>query len=265
VYAAWALQLQGYPVRAEARMAEALVLAGSLDHPFSLAYAHHFAAAFHQCRGERRAMQELEDAALAHATVHGFGLFLMGGAIHRGWLQADQGQGEEGLARMRQGLQGWRAIGAELRVPTFLALMADVHGKVGQPDEGLSLVSEALVLGERTGQRYWDAELYRLKGTLTLQRERERGRPRGTSEAEACFLEAIEVARRQGARSLELRAATHLARLWASRERSNEAHALLSAAYRRFTEGFETADLRDAKSVLDRLAGGTYGQGSRRR
>jgi predicted ATPase len=143
--------------------------------------------------------------------------------------------------------------------------MAEGHGKVGRADEGLSLVSEALVLGERTGQRYWDAELHRLKGTLTLQRERERGRPRVTSHAEACFLEAIEVARRQEARSLELRAATHLARLWASRERSSEAHALLSETYHRFTEGFETADLSDAKSVLDGLVGGVYGQGSRRR
>src|SRR5262249_21862767 len=133
VYTAWALQLLGYPARAAARMREAVELARSLAHPFSLAYAYHFAAAFHQCRSERQAVQELEDTALAHGTAHGFGLFLMAGSIHRGWLLADQGRGEEGLAQMRQGLAAWRAVGVELRTPSFLALVAEVCEMIRRP------------------------------------------------------------------------------------------------------------------------------------
>jgi len=126
--------------------------------------------------------------------------------------------------------------------PGFLALVAEVCEKVNQPGEGLSAVAEALAAAEHTGQRYWDAELHRLKGMLTRQ-----------SDAEACFLEAIRIAQRQRAKSLELRAATSLSRLWATRGKASEAHALLSAIYAEFTEGFDTADLSDAKSLLEQL------------
>jgi predicted ATPase len=242
VYAAWTLQLLGHPARAAARMREALALARSLDHPFSVVYACHFAASFHLYRRERDAVQELEDEALAYSTEHGFRLFPMIGAIHRGWLLSEQARGEEGLALMREGLAALRAIGIELRRPTFLALVAEVCAKVNQPGEGLSAVAEALAAGGDTGQRYWDAELHRLQGTLTRQ-----------SDAESCFLEAIRVAQRQRAKSLELRAGTSLSRLWANTGKASEAHALLSAIYDGFTEGFDTADLSDAKSLLDQL------------
>jgi predicted ATPase/DNA-binding winged helix-turn-helix (wHTH) protein len=243
VYAAWALQLLGYPSRAAARMRAVLEAARSLEHPFSLAYAYFFATGFHQARGEREAAQELQDAALAHATVHGFGLFLVAGAIHRGWLLAQQGRAEDGLAQMREGLTAWRA-GAELRVPAFLASMAEVHATLGRPEAGLSLVTEAMAVAERTGQHYWDAELYRLKGALTLQGHA------GSASAEAWLLDAIGVARQQKARWFELRAATDLSRLWASRGQAKDAHVLLSDVYTSFTEGFETADLSQARSVL---------------
>ena len=243
VYAAWTLQLLGHPARAAARMREALALARSLGHPFSVVYACHFAASFHLYRRERDAVQELEDEALAHATEHEFRLFPMMGAIHRGWVLSEQARGEDGLVLMREGLAALRTIGIEFRRPAFLALVAEACEKVHRPGEGLAAVAEALAAAEHTGQRYWDAELHRLKGMLT--------RP---SDAEACFLEAIRIAQRQRAKSLELRAATGLSRLWANTGKVSEAHALLSAIYDGFTEGFDTADLSDAKSLLEQLA-----------
>ena len=242
MYAAWTLQLLGHPVRAAARMREALALARSLGHPFSVVYACHFAASFHLYRREREAVQELEDESLAYATEHGFRLFPLMGAIHHGWVLSEQARREEGLAQMREGLAALRAIGIEFRRPGFLALVADVCEKVNQPGEGLSAVAEALAAAEHTGQRYWDAELHRLQGTLTRQ-----------SDAESCFLEAIRIAQRQRAKSLELRAATSLSRLWANTAKVSEAHALLSAIYDGFTEGFDTADLSDAKSLIEQL------------
>jgi predicted ATPase len=242
VYAAWTLQLLGHPVRAAARMREALALARSLDHPFSVVYACHFAAGFHLRRREHEAVRELEDEGLAYSTEHGFRLFPVMGAIHRGWLLSEQGRGEEALAQMREGLAALRAIGIEFRRPAFLALVAEVCEKINQPGEGLSAVAEALAAAEHTGQRYWDAELHRLKGMLTRK-----------SDAEASFLEAIGIAQRQGAKSLELRAATSLSRLWASQGKAREARALLSAIYDGFTEGFDTADVSEAKSLLEQL------------
>ena len=255
VYAAWTLQLLGHPARAAARMREALALARSLDHPFSVAYACHFAAGFHLCRRERDAAQELENEALVYSTDHGFRLFPMMGAIHRGWVLSEQARREEGLAQMREGLAALRAIGIELRRPVFLALLAEVCEKIRQPGEGLSAVTEALAVGAHTGQRHWDAELHRLKGTLMLQAELASAVP-GTAvarDAESSFLEAIEIARRQRAKSFELRAATSLSRLRADQGKRAEARALLSDIYGWFTEGFDTADLREAKLLLEEL------------
>ena len=273
-HAALALWVLGYPTRAAARMGEALALARSLAHPFSLAYACHFAAGLYQWRRERQVVQELEDAAFAHDTEHGFGLFLTAGAVQRGWLLAEQGQGEEGLTQMRQAVARHRDVGAEVLVPAFLALVAETHGKLGQPAEGLSAVTEALTAGYQSGQHYWEAELHRLRGVLTLQvgtspgldtgsrgarhdSPGRAGRRSGTPstaavrDAESCFREAIEIARRQGAKSLELRAAMSLGRLWATRGKAREAHALLSDIYNWFTEGADTVDLGEAKSLLE--------------
>ena len=211
---------------------------------------------------------------MPYATEHEFRLFPVMGAIHRGWLLSKQARGEEGLAQMREGLASLRAIGIEFRRPGFLALVAEVC-EVNQPGEGLAAVAEGLAAAEHTGQRYWDAELHRLQGMLTLQSGASRGhgtgkrrpghgdkpagrRPAaagraGSGDAESCLLEAIRIAQRQGARSLELRAATSLSRLWANTGKVSEAHALLSAIYDWFTEGFDTADLSDAKSLLEQL------------
>jgi predicted ATPase/DNA-binding winged helix-turn-helix (wHTH) protein len=241
VHAALSLQALGRPDRAAARMAEAVTLAAAVDHPMSVAYAHHFAAGLHQWRGEYEAMQELESAAMAQATELGLGIFLMAGSIEGGWLLCAQGRGEEGIDRIRRGIAAHRAIGAQIRTPAFLALLADGYRMLDRPEEGRAVVDEALAVGERTGQHYWDAELHRLMAAFAPAER----------EAESSLREAIAIARRQRALSFELRAATSLGRLWAAQGRARDAHALLSDVYGRFTEGFDTSDLRVARALLD--------------
>lgn len=248
IHAAWTRWLLGYPDQAAARAREALALARSLDHPFGLSYACHLAAGLHQWRREHEAVRELEDEALAHDTEHGFGLLLAVGLIQRGWLLAEGGQTEAGLAQMQEGLAKHREIGAVVLVPATLALVAETHQKLGHPAEGLAAVVEGLTVARRSEQHYWEAELHRLSGELALQAD-----PAATEAAESHFLRAIEIARRQQARSLELRAAASLGRLWANTKNVTEAVTLLAGVYDRFTEGFHTADLTDARSQLEDL------------
>jgi predicted ATPase len=267
IHVAFALWALGHPERAAARMREALALARTLGDPFSRSYACLFAAILHQWLGDLPAMRALADEGLALDQEHGFALFLASGAVFRGWLLAVQGRGEEGLRQIREALDQHRAIGAEVLVPLFLALLADVQDRLGLVSEGLSSVAEALAAGQASGARYWEAEAHRLRGVLLLrQASAGGGRPRGRGgraspavaaaaekEAESSFLQAIEVARRQQAASLELRAATGLARLWQRQARTREAHALLGDVLGRFTEGFETADLNGARALLSEL------------
>ncbi len=167
----------------------------------------------------------------------------------RGWAVAARGQTEEGIAEMRQGLMSFHATGAAAHRSYFLALLAEAYGRTGQAKEGLGVLAEALDWVEKTGERTWEAEIHRLKGELLLVRSAE-----NTSEAEGCFNRAIEVARRQSAKSPELRAAMSLARLWQAAGKTAEARELLAPVYDWFTEGFDTADLKDAKALLEALA-----------
>jgi predicted ATPase len=192
------------------------------------------------------------------------------GTAYRGWSLAEQEQ-EEGISWVRQGLAAFRATGTNNAVPQFLAPLAEQYGKMGQVEEGLKVMSEASDMVERTGERYYEAELYRLKGQLTLQsqagpRRVKTGQDRSEdtdprplvpdpqSEAEVCFLKAIEIARKQQAKSLELRATTSLARLWQQQGKITEAHRMLSEIYGWFTEGFDTKDLQEAKALLAALS-----------
>ena len=145
-----------------------------------------------------------------------------------------------------------REIGAEVMVPAFLTLVGETYQKLGRPEDGLSVVAEALTVAQQSGQHYWEAEVHRMTGVLTLQAEES---SRRDPSAESHFLRAIEIARRQRARSLELRAATNLGRLWADKGNVREAHALLSGIYSWFTEGFDTVDLREARALLEELEG----------
>jgi len=241
--------------RATVKMREGLAWARASAHPFTLAFACHYATAFHQARREFHAVQELADAAIAHSTEHGFELFRSLGAVHRGWLLAEGGRGEEGVAEMQSGLAAYREHGAGFGVPTFLGILAEAYQELGRAKDAMQAIAEALALAEHTGSHYWDAELRRLEGTLALQfHTHGSGTSSAHRRAEACFQKAIEIAKHQQARTLELRAATSLSRLWHSQARRGEAHALLSEVFGKFTEGFDTADLVDAKALLEETA-----------
>jgi len=267
----------GYPDQALQRSHEALTLAQKLTHPFSLAAALGMAVIVHQCRREGQAVQQRAEALITLASEQGFALWVAWGSMLRGWALAAQGQGEEGIAQMRQGLTAFRATGAETPRSHFLALLAEASGKEGQIEEGLTLLAEALAVVHKTGERFSEAELYRLKGTLTLQSKASLGQvsdksrasqdkseitspqhptpsTQAEAEAEACFHKAIEIARRQQAKSLELRAVMSLSRLWQQQGKIEEARQMLAEIYGWFTEGFDTKDLQEAKALLAELS-----------
>jgi predicted ATPase len=250
-HALWSL---GYPDQALKRTQEALASAQELSHPFSLALALDYATILHQFRRERQAAQERAAAAIALCTEQGFAYYLAWGTVMQGWALAEQGRREEGIAQMRQSLAALRATGAELRQPYYLAMLAEAYGKAGKAEEGLTALAEALDRVNKTGERFYEADLYRLKGELTLKSQVQGSKFKVQKEAEECFRKAIEIARRQQARSLELRAVTSLARLWQRQGKKAKAHYVLSEVYNWFTEGFDTADLQDAKTLLDELS-----------
>src|SRR2546428_1266060 len=201
---------------------------------------------FHQFRREMRAAQERAEAAISLAKEQGFAFWMAFSSILRGWALAHQGQAKEGIAQITQGLMPYRATGAELVRPYFLALLAEAHSVIGQPEAGLTVLTEALALVDTTGERWCEPELYRLKGALLLQQNAD-----NQAEAETCFHQAIAIAQNQQAKSFELRATTSLARLWHQQGKRQEAYDLLAPVYGWFTEGFDTADLQSAKALLD--------------
>jgi predicted ATPase len=180
---------------------------------------------------------------------HGFLFWGTWGRILEGWALTEQGQTEKGLAQMCPALAAYQATGADVLRSYWLALLAEGYGKAGQVEEGLRVVAEALAAVRTTDERWWETELYRLQGELFL-------RQTITDEyhAESCFHQALTIARRQGAKSLELRVAMSLARLWQQQGKRQEAYNLLASVYGWFTEGFDTADLQEAKALLAALA-----------
>jgi TOMM system kinase/cyclase fusion protein len=249
-FEAVALWHLGCPEQALRRIHDALTLAQELSHPFSLALALDFADWLYQLRREGQAVQERTAALIALATDQGFPFWGACGTILQGWALAEQGQSTEGIAQMCQGLAAYRATGAELQRPYYLALLAEVYGKAGQADEGLRVLAEALTAVHTGGERQHKAELYRLKGELLLQQD-----VPDEQEAESCFRQAVDVARQQQAKSFELRAAMSLSRLWQQQGKRAEAHALLVPIYDWFTEGFDTVDFQEAKALLEELGG----------
>jgi predicted ATPase len=246
--AAWVLWCLGYPDQGRTRIQEAIALAQQIAHPFSLGYALTSAALFHQCCGEWWVAQEHAAAAISLATEQGFPLWQAHGTGLHGWALVRQGRAQEGLEQIRQILANSTTGVGELR-SYFLALLAAVHGSMGQPEAGLMALAEALTLAGTTRVRWYEPELYRLKGELLLQQSAD-----NYTEAYACFQQALSVARVQQARSFELRAATSLARLWQQQGKRAEAYQLLAEVYGWFTEGFDTADLQEARALLDALA-----------
>jgi class 3 adenylate cyclase/predicted ATPase len=249
VYAAMTLWLLGYPDQALARLHDALALAHALSHPFSLAWAQSMGTFISQFCRDVPAAHEYAEAAVTLSIEQGFPLYTAHGTILRGWALAMQGQGEEGTAQVHQGIVAYRTTGVALAVPWFYILLAEVSAHLGRPEDGLQALAEAHTLMEQHDERWWEAEVCRLRGVLLLQQQ-------GTSQAEAetWLQRALDVARHQQAKSLELRAAMSLARLWQRQGKHTEAYELLAPAYNWFTEGFDTADLQEAKTLLDTLS-----------
>jgi predicted ATPase len=247
-YAARALWCLGYPDQGLARSQEAVTRAQQRAHPISLSFVLSFAAVFHQLCRAGRAAQGCAEAAISLAMEQGFPLWVAYSAILRGWALAHQGQAQEGIAQIEQGLKAQRATGSKQNRSYFPALLAEAYGTMEQPEAGLIALAEALAVVDTTGERWYEPELYRLKGELLLQRNLD-----NQADAESCFHDAIRIAQSQQSKSFELRATTSLAKLWHQQGKRQEAHDLLEPVYHWFTEGFDTADLQDAKALLEAL------------
>jgi class 3 adenylate cyclase/predicted ATPase len=239
----------GYADQALRRRREMVALAQGLAHPLSLAAALSWTARFHQIRREPQVVHELAEAVITLTTTQGFPQWWALGIVLRGWALAEQGQAAEGVAEICQGLAAWRATGAEIGRQWRLLLLAEAQGNMGQTVEGLATLAEALAVVECTGDRRDEAEIHHLKGKFLLRQT-----VPAESQAETCFRQALDVARQQQAKAYELRVAMSLSRLWQRQGKRAEAHALLAPIYGWFTEGFDTADLQEAKALLEALA-----------
>ena len=248
--ASWASWILGYPKRGLEESIASLKLARELDHPTSIIVALVWACVFRDLRRELHEVGEHARALITLSTEHEASQWLAAGTIIDGFVHAELGQGELAIAQIRRGLAAYGSTGAHLFVPYFLSLLARACLKIGEPREGLRVIGEALERARTTGERVWEAELIRLEGELHLAAS-----PDNVAEALDCFRRAIEIARSQAARSWELRAALSLARLLGAEGQRDEAKRTLAVS-EWFTEGLDTADLREAKALLEDLARG---------
>jgi predicted ATPase len=237
----------GYPERAMKRLQEATALARQLSYPLVLAWAAGYAVVLHVFNRDWQRTLEVADAIIRLSTDHGFVYWQTAGLVCRGWALAQQGQVEDGIAQVREGIAAKRATGDEVFAMFQWTTLADAYRQAGQPEKGLSAVADALVTVDRTGERLYEAEAHRLRGELLLMQDDE-------GEAEVSFHQAIQAARQQNARSWELRAVVSLCRLWQKQGRREEAHQMLKEVYGWFTEGFDTRDLTEARTLLQTLS-----------
>ncbi len=242
------LWLRGYPEQALQKGHEAGIQAQELPHPYNMVYAQHAAAGLHALCLEPQTACERAEAAITLAHQHRMPIFAAGGTILRGWVLVKQGQAEEGIAQMHEGLDAQRIIGAELYRPWYQAMLADAYGNMEQSGKGLRILTEALDLVNKNGEFFYEAELYRLKGELLLNQTGP-----DAHEAETCFHRALDIARCQQAKALELRATMSLSRLWQQQKKQEAARELLAEVYNWFTEGFDTTDLKAARALLEAL------------
>jgi adenylate cyclase len=247
-FGAWSLWALGYADRALKWNREALALAKAQSGPATLVFALALSAMFQIFLRDPRSAQEYAEAAIAIASEHGFPFELAYASFAHGWALAHQGHLEEGIAEMRRAASATKESGYAAR-PRWFVFLAEACARSEGPGAALEMLSESRALMERSGERMYEAELHRVKGELLLMQEMADAR-----EVEHCFRTAIEVARHQNAKSLELRATVSLARVLAKRGRRNDARLMLAEIYGWFTEGFDTADLKDAKALLDELS-----------
>jgi tetratricopeptide (TPR) repeat protein len=252
VHLARALWLLGYPAQALLKAEQGLVHGQESAHPFNLCYAQVALTEVRMFRQEARDVQQLAEATIALAHEQGFSFWAATGTMELGWALSKQGQGAAIIEQMSETMKAWQANGTR---PMFLARLAEMYGEMGQWEKGLAVLAEGLAAVEGTGGQLYEAEVWRIRGELTLQKTVDR-RPSTVveEEAEAYFLKAIDIAQKQQAKSWELRASTSLARLWQAQGKKAGAHKLLSEIYNWFTEGFETKDLQEVKALLTELS-----------
>jgi len=249
-YVAMTLWLLGYPDQALKRANEAVEFTQTLSHPLSLAGVEFFLGIVQQFRREARSAQKAAENAIALSTEHGFAFWLAVATILRGWAMAQQGLNGEAIAQMEEGLAAFHATKAGIGRPRWLSLLAESCIESGRLNDGLSILAEAQAVADETEGRQSETEIYRLRGEMLLKQD-----PPDAAEAQRCFERAIEIAQIQSAKSFELRATTSLARLLDKQGKRDQARKMFADIYNWFTEGFDTADLKDAKALLDELAG----------
>jgi predicted ATPase len=212
------------------------------------ARSNHCPGIFHQLRDDGTILRERSQQLVELATEQGFPHLRGSGRCFRAWATiALEGSIEDAISEMRDGLAEKRATGAEIKVPYYFGLLAEAHRRINRTMEGLMLLSDALELVERTGEHWYEAELYRLRGEMLIKNEDWRG-------AEPWFSDALATTKKYGAKLFELRASMSLASLWRDEGKVQQARELLAPIYGWFTEGFDTLDLKDAKALLDQLA-----------
>jgi predicted ATPase/DNA-binding winged helix-turn-helix (wHTH) protein len=277
-YLARDLWLLGYPDAALQKGVEAIELAQHVGDWYCLACATMDLAWIHKMRGDLQRTEEQAARCIQVCQQYGFPLWRAQGVALSGWAMAERGQYQNGITQIQEGLEAWKLL-ADVEVPGLLTLLAEACARTEDVDGGLGAIAEGQKVMEKTGERFYEAEVYRLKGELMLQQfqvsrfnkpkdKREKQFPAQGSrsqnlhsqsatvdlQAEACFRKAIDIARCQNAKSWELRATMSLVRLWQQQDKKKEARQLLSEIYQWFTEGFGTKDLQEAKALLEELA-----------
>jgi len=249
-YASASLWLLGYPDRAVRRSDEALMAAQELSHPLMVAQAELWASILRQFRREADLVFRITDSLIRRSTEHGLSNWLDWASPLHGWAEAALGQHDEGIGQILKSRAALDEKGARVWWPYFLCLLAEAYLKANRMDDGLSALADALTTAGEYEEREHEAEIHRLKGEILLKQGDSMA-----AEARRGFERAIEIARKQGAKSWELRATISLARLFVSQGRRDEAHSMLADIYNQFTEGFDSTDLKEAKELLDELRG----------
>jgi predicted ATPase len=212
---------------------------------FARTYTALFAAWVHQLRREPEAAQRYAEEAMALSRQNHFHQLLGMATVLNGWAWTAQDRIQEGIAQIEAGLERWRAAGSGICFPAWLSILAEAYGKLGDFERAHPLLAEAMAEMEQRGERREESDLYRIQGDLLWQESAD------SAAVEASYQQALTVARRQQAKSLELRAALRLARLWRTQGQEKQVRLLLAEIYAWFTEGFDTADLREAREILE--------------
>jgi predicted ATPase len=249
VLSSWALWHCGYPDQSARAADRALAYSRELGHAHTLAAALALAGIAAVFARDAATVCGYGNDCVALASEHGFPQWAAVGRVLQGWADAQQGQATTGIVRIRDGLAAAEATGSHHNTPLFLTMLAEALALAGEIEEALATLDDALATTAASGAKGWNAEIHRLRGELTGWLPHP-----DSSKAEESFRTALAIAREQGTRGYELRAATSLARLWGDQGRRTEARDLLAPVYGSFTEGFDTADLQEAKALLDELA-----------